>query len=206
VKYLLILQNLAATLKGLPTAPKLNRGQPAGLTKEWPQAKQPPAQENPLTDTVDTQTQPQDTEYRGPPAILNLEARDILGNRYSVTASGARKKGWEIRWHDFAHFFEHTRLYAPEEFDHKTWRVYYEQPEGQEPFIGPENVRYVETGKARLHNLSKKAKPTDVQVSNNHAQMIMLAAEIAGRLCTYEPGVSVQEILQESLAAAGVQV
>ena len=62
----------------------------------------------------------EDGSYRGPPAILTLEARDILANRYSVTASGTRKKGHSVLWEDFAAFYEHIRLHVPESFHFNT--------------------------------------------------------------------------------------
>lgn len=146
-----------------------------------------------------------DNEYRGPPAILNLEARDILANRYSVTASGTRKKGHQVLWSDFGEFFEHVRLHAPENFDYRNWRIYYDPTVGPPGSIGPENIRFVETGKARMQTLEKKARLADVKISPNHALMVILAAEIASRLCTYQPGVSIQEILLESLAAVNME-
>ena len=142
-----------------------------------------------------------DNEYRGPPAILNLEARDILANRYSVTCSGTRKKGNQVLWEDFASFYEHIRLHAPENFSVNGWRIYYAPDVGPPNSIGPDNIRFLETGKARLHTLEKKARLTDVKISANSALMILLAAEIAGRICIARPGVSIQQILLESLAA-----
>ena len=146
----------------------------------------------------------EDGSYRGPPAILNLEARDILANRYSVTASGTRKKGHSVLWSDFAEFYEHVRLHAPEEFNVNTWRLYYDSTVGPPNSIGPENLRFLETGKARMQTLVKKARLTDVKISANSALMILLAAEIAGRICIARPGVSIQQILLESLAAVDI--
>ena len=146
-----------------------------------------------------------DNEYRGPPAILNLEARDILANRYSVTCSGTRKKGHQVLWEDFAAFYEHIRLNAPENFNVTSWRIYYAPDVGPPNSIGPENIRFVETGKARMQTMEKKARLADVKISPNHALMVILAAEIASRLCTYKPGVSIQEILLESLASVGME-
>ena len=40
-----------------------------------------------------------------------------------------------------------------------------------------------------------------MKISANSALMILLAAEIAGRICIARPGVSIQQILLESLAA-----
>lgn len=147
----------------------------------------------------------EDGSYRGPPAILNLEARDILANRYSVTASGTRKKGHAVLWDDFGHFFEYVRTHAPENFNVNTYRIYYAPDVGPPGSIGPENIRFVETGKARMQTMEKKARLADVKISPNHALMVILAAEIASRLCTYKPGVSIQEILLESLAAVNME-
>ena len=143
----------------------------------------------------------EDGSYRGPPAILTLEARDILANRYSVTASGTRKKGHSVLWEDFAAFYEHIRLHAPESFNVNTFRIYYDPKSGPPNSIGPDNIRFLETGKARMQTLVKKARLTDVKISANSALMILLAAEIAGRICIARPGVSIQQILLESLAA-----
>mgnify|MGYP003601008562 CR=1 FL=1 len=143
----------------------------------------------------------EDGEYRGPPAILTLEARDILANRYSVTASGTRKKGNAVLWEGFQHFYEYIRLHAPENFSVDGWRIYHDPKSGPPNSIGPDNIRFLETGKARLHTLEKKARLTDVKISANSALMILLAAEIAGRICIARPGVSIQQILLESLAA-----
>ena len=147
----------------------------------------------------------EDGSYRGPPAILTLEARDILANRYSVTASGTRKKGNAVIWDDFGHFFEHVRTHAPESFNVNTYRIYYDPKSGPPNSIGPDNIRFLETGKARLHTMEKKARLTDVKIGSNQALMILLAAEIAGRICIARPGVSIQEILLESLAAVNME-
>ena len=167
-----------------PTAVK--RGRPPGKRSE---------------EDVNFLASQEDNAYRGPPAILTLEARDILANRYSVTASGTRKKGNQVLWSDFAEFYEYVRLHAPEEFNVNTWRLYYDSTVGPSNSIGPENLRFLETGKARMQTLVKKARLTDVKISANSALMILLAAEIAGRICIARPGVSIQQILLESLAA-----
>ena len=176
---------------------------PAPVVEEAPQPitvkrGRPPGKRQ---EDVNFQATQADNEYRGPPAILNLEARDILANRYSVTCSGTRKKGHSVLWSDFAEFYEHVRLHAPEEFNVNTWRLYYDPTVGPPNSIGPENLRFLETGKARMQTLVKKARLTDVKIGSNQALMILLAAEIAGRICIARPGVSIQQILLESLAA-----
>ena len=182
----------------LPPPPVVEEAQPTPVKRGRPPGKRSEEDVNFLA------TQ-EDNEYRGPPAILNLEARDILANRYSVTASGTRKKGHQVLWSDFAEFYEYIRLHAPEEFNVNTWRLYYDSTVGPSNSIGPENLRFLETGKARMQTLVKKARLADVKISPNHALMVILAAEIASRLCTYQPGVSIQEILLESLAAVNME-
>lgn len=180
---------------------------PAPIVEEAPQPTpvkrgRPPGKRS---EDVNLQATQADGEYRGPPAILNLEARDILANRYSVTCSGTRKKGNQVLWSDFAEFFEYVRTHAPENFNVNTYRIYYAPDVGPPGSIGPQNIRFVETGKARMQTMEKKARLADVKISPNHALMVILAAEIASRLCTYKPGVSIQEILLESLAAVNME-
>lgn len=181
-----------------PPPPVVEEAQPTPVKRGRPPGKRSEEDVNFLA------TQ-EDNEYRGPPAILNLEARDILANRYSVTASGTRKKGHQVLWSDFGEFFEHVRLHAPENFDYRNWRIYYDPTVGPPGSIGPQNIRFVETGKARMQTLEKKARLADVKIGSNQALMILLAAEIAGRICIARPGVSIQEILLESLAAVNME-
>lgn len=176
-----------------PPAPVVEEAQPTPVKRGRPPGKR--------SEDVNALATEEDGSYRGPPAILTLEARDILANRYSVTASGTRKKGHAVLWDDFGHFFEHVRTHAPESFNVNTYRIYYDPKSGPPNSIGPDNIRFLETGKARLHTLEKKARLTDVKISANSALMILLAAEIAGRICIARPGVSIQQILLESLAA-----
>lgn len=181
-----------------PPAPVVEDGpQPTAVKRGRPPGKR--------QEDVNFQATQEDGEYRGPPAILTLEARDILANRYSVTASGTRKKGNAVLWEGFQQFYEHIRLHAPEDFDVNTWRIYHDPKSGPPNSIGPENIRFLETGKARLHTMEKKARLTDVKIGSNQALMILLAAEIAGRICIARPGVSIQEILLESLAAVNME-
>jgi hypothetical protein len=182
------------TEEAKPQPTPVKRGRPPGKRSE----------EDPTKNINFLATQA-DNEYRGPPAILNLEARDILANRYSVTCSGTRKKGHTVLWRDFASFFEHIRLYAPEDFNVNTFRIYHDPTVGPPNSIGPENIRFVETGKARMKVIEKKCRVADVKISPNHAKMILLAAEIASRICSYAPGVSLQQILLESLAAVDME-
>lgn len=180
-----------------PPAPLVEEAHPTQVKRGRPPGKR--------SEDVNALATEEDGSYRGPPAILTLEARDILANRYSVTASGTRKKGHAVLWDDFGHFFEYVRMHAPENFSVNGWRLYYDTKSGPPNSIGPENLRFLETGKARMQTMEKKARLADVKISPNHALMVILAAEIASRLCTYQPGVSIQEILLESLAAVNME-
>jgi hypothetical protein len=132
-------------------------------------------------------------------------ARAIMRNRHSVLKAQAKAGGHFFAWPEYPAWEEEVRRllsqHQVKSFDPKAWQVYYERAGGGYP-LGSMRVRRVaKEGARRGERAEKLLKAPDEEEGTRRA---ILAAELSIRLLSWKYGQTFQEILQESLAAAGI--
>ena len=132
---------------------------------------------------------------------LSKEARNALSNRFFVAKSRAKADNTPFVWGCFAAWWTDFETVCPPDFDYKAWRIVYDMGIAKE--YSPRTMRLVHGSKMRMRVTEKSVKMTEAPIADLDKRVI-LAAELSVRLLAYSPGTSFQEILQESLAAAGI--
>lgn len=132
---------------------------------------------------------------------LTKEARNALGNRFFVAKSRAKEKGIPFAWDSFAAWWGDFETVCPPDFDYKAWRIIYDIDVAKE--YSPRTMRIVRGSKMRMRVTEKSVRMSEAPISEQDKRVV-LAAELSVRLLAYTPDTSFQEILQESLAAAGI--
>lgn len=134
-------------------------------------------------------------------APLSKEARNALSNRFFVAKSRAREKNIPFVWDGFSDWWADFETICPPDFDYKAWRIVYDMGVAKEYSL--RTMRLSHGAKMRLRVTEKSVQLTEAPITDLDKRVI-LAAELSVRLISYNPGTSFQEILRESLAAAGI--
>ena len=129
------------------------------------------------------------------------EARNALANRFYVAKTRAKADGIPFAWKGFADWWQNFEEICPADFDYKAWRIIYDMGVARE--YSPSTMRLLRGSKKLLRVTEKAVRMTEAPIEEQDKRVI-LAAELSVRLLSYNPGTSFQEILQESLAAAGI--
>lgn len=132
---------------------------------------------------------------------LPKEARNALANRFYVAKTRAKADGLPFAWKGFADWWVSFEEICPPDFDYKAWRVVYDLGVAKE--YSPSTMRLLRGSKKLLRVTEKAVRMTEASIAEQDKRVI-LAAELSIRLLSYNPGTSFQEVLQESLAAAGI--
>ncbi|MFZ1291719.1 MAG: hypothetical protein WAR79_16605 [Melioribacteraceae bacterium] len=132
---------------------------------------------------------------------LPKEARNALSNRFFVAKSRAKEKNIPFVWDGFSDWWADFEEVCPPDFDYKAWRIVYDLGFAKE--YSPRTMRLQRGSKMRLRVTEKSVRMTEAPIEEQDKRVI-LAAELSVRLLSYTPGTSFQEILRDSLAAAGI--
>lgn len=132
---------------------------------------------------------------------LSKEARNALSNRFFVAKSRAKADNILFVWGGFADWWADFETICPPDFDYKAWRIVYDMGIAKE--YSPRTMRLSHGAKMRMRVTEKSVKLTEAPIADLDKRVI-LAAELSMRLLAYTPGTSFQEILRESMAAAGI--
>lgn len=132
---------------------------------------------------------------------LSKEARNALSNRFYVAKTRAKADGLHFAWNGFADWWKDFEEICPADFEYKAWRIVYDLGIARE--YSPRTMRLQRGSKMRLRVTEKSVRMTEAPIEEQDKRVI-LAAELSVRLLSYTPGTSFQEILRDSLAAAGI--
>lgn len=132
---------------------------------------------------------------------LSKEARNALANRFYVAKARAKADDIPFVWNSFSDWWADFEEVCPPDFEYKAWRVVYDLGLAHE--YSPRTMRLQHGSKMRLRVTEKTVKLTEAPISDLDKRVI-LASELSMRLLDYREGTSFQEILRDSLSAAGI--
>lgn len=136
-----------------------------------------------------------------PTKPLSKEERSVLANRFFVTKSRAKKEGAAFLWPTLADWLEDIDKLAPQDFSPDTYRINYDLTKHIE--YSARTISFSGSAKSLGRAVEKASKLTAVPIDKQDKRVI-LASELSMRLLDYKAGTSFQEILRDSLAAAGI--
>ena len=136
---------------------------------------------------------------------LTREQVNVLANRFWVAKAAAQKNGKYFAWTSFPDWLEDFSAVAPKDFDPDTHRILYDQ----ERAAGccKENMTFSTSGKARMRKADKviaEQKRLESMLRDDNSRLL-LAAEIALRLMSCGEGSTLEKIVKEAKAAAGIK-
>ncbi len=132
---------------------------------------------------------------------VSSDEHKALANRFFVTKSRAKKDGTAFLWPTLADWLEDIDKLAPEDFSPDTYRINYDLTKHTE--YSARTISFAGSAKTRGRAVEKASKLTTVAIDEQDKRVI-LAAELSIRLLDYRAGTSFQEILRDSLSAAGI--
>lgn len=124
-----------------------------------------------------------------------------LANRFFVVKSRAKKEGTPFLWPTFASWLGDFERLAPPNFSPDTHRINYDLTKHIE--YSARTISFAGATKSLGRAVEKASKLTTADIQEQDRRVI-LASELSMRLLDYRAGTSFQEILRDSLAAAGI--